>query len=233
MKDLRDFVLESLNEDEKTIKSEKDFREAARAKFEEVFGDDLDEDKMNKTIDGLLEDNKDLVEKGEWGELIGMLNKSFAPDDTNENNGDLKNNVNEANLPELDCDAIAQLISDGAYYDMTEDELEDYLEDTEELDGYDSKEVFTAIQNLRKCVNLSEKPVRLCRSLDDCREMDSSKPAYKDFKANSNNNLYIFNPDDGDTVYAIEWKDRTLDAWVRSIYLYCKHSINFISIPVF
>ena len=39
---------------------------------------------MNKTIDGLLEDNKDLVEKGEWGELIGMLNKSFAPDQNKE-----------------------------------------------------------------------------------------------------------------------------------------------------
>jgi len=84
MKDLKDFVLESLNEAEETIKSEKDFREAARAKFEEVFGDDLDEDKMNETIDGLLKDNKDLVEKGEWGELIGMLNKSFAPENNKE-----------------------------------------------------------------------------------------------------------------------------------------------------
>ena len=63
---------------EETIKDEKSFREAAKAKFEEVFGDDLDEDQMKKTIDGLLKDNKDLVEKGEWGELIGMLNKSFS-----------------------------------------------------------------------------------------------------------------------------------------------------------
>ena len=79
MKNLVDFLNESfVVEKEETIKSEKDFREAARAKFEEVFGDELDEEKMNKTIDGLLEDNKDLVEKGEWGELIGMLNKSFA-----------------------------------------------------------------------------------------------------------------------------------------------------------
>lgn len=68
-----------VQEAEETIKSEDDFREAARAKFKEVFGDELDEEKMNETIDGLLEDNKDLVEKGEWGELIGMLNKSFAP----------------------------------------------------------------------------------------------------------------------------------------------------------
>ena len=78
MKNLTDFILESLNEAEETIKSEKDFREAARAKFEEVFGDELDEDRMKKTIDGLLDENKDLVEKGEWGKLIGMLNKSFA-----------------------------------------------------------------------------------------------------------------------------------------------------------
>lgn len=88
IKSLTDYLKESLNdeqntvvkESEETIKDEKSFREAARAKFEEVFGDELDEDKMNKTIDGLLEDNKDLVEKGEWGELIGMLNKSFAPE---------------------------------------------------------------------------------------------------------------------------------------------------------
>lgn len=86
MKNLVDFLNESfeeapkVNEAEETIKSEKDFRAAARAKFEEVFGDELDEEKMNKTIDGLLKDNKDLVEKGEWGELIGMLNKSFAPE---------------------------------------------------------------------------------------------------------------------------------------------------------
>ena len=33
---------------------------------------------MKKTIDGLLDDNKDLVEKGEWGKLVGILNKSFG-----------------------------------------------------------------------------------------------------------------------------------------------------------
>lgn len=91
MKNISEFLNECLNmnnvnvvEAEETIKSEKDFREAARAKFEEVFGDELNEDKMNETIDGLLEDNKDLVEKGEWGELIGMLNKSFASQENNE-----------------------------------------------------------------------------------------------------------------------------------------------------
>lgn len=81
MKNISEFLNECLVvEAEETIKDKKSFREAARAKFEEVFGDELDEEKMNETIDGLLEDNKDLVEKGEWGELIGMLNKSFAPD---------------------------------------------------------------------------------------------------------------------------------------------------------
>lgn len=79
MKDIRTFLMESIV-NEGTIKSEKDFRAAAKAKFEEVFGDELDEEQMKETIDGLLNDNKDLVEKGDWGELIGMLNKSFAPD---------------------------------------------------------------------------------------------------------------------------------------------------------
>lgn len=85
MKDLTIFMNEALNEANETIKSEKDFREAAKAKFEEVYGDELDEDRMKKTIDGLLDDNKDLVEKGEWGELIGMLNQAFAPKKTNDN----------------------------------------------------------------------------------------------------------------------------------------------------
>lgn len=78
MKDITTFLNECLNESEETIKDEKSFREAAEAKFKEVFGDDLDEDKMKETIDGLLKDNEELVKKGEWGELIGMLNKSFA-----------------------------------------------------------------------------------------------------------------------------------------------------------
>ena len=63
---------------EETIKDEKSFRDYAKNKFEEVFGDELDEKKMKETIDGLLEDNKDLVDAGEWGELVGMLNKSFG-----------------------------------------------------------------------------------------------------------------------------------------------------------
>lgn len=66
------------NKAEESIKDEKSFRDYAENKFKEVFGDELDEKKMNDTIDGLLKDNKDLVDAGEWGELVGMLNKSFA-----------------------------------------------------------------------------------------------------------------------------------------------------------
>lgn len=77
IKNLSEYLLEQLNESEKTIKSEKEFRDAAKAKFEAVYGDELDEDEMNKVIDGVLNDNKELVENGDWGALIGILNKSF------------------------------------------------------------------------------------------------------------------------------------------------------------
>ena len=97
MKNLTDYINEMLNENkanemlnateevkvdeavvnEGEIKSEEDFRAAAKAKFEEAFGDELDESKMNDTIEGILNDNKELVEAGEWGKLIGILNKSF------------------------------------------------------------------------------------------------------------------------------------------------------------
>lgn len=69
---------EEANKADESIKDEKDFRAAAEAKFKAVFGDKLDKDKMKETIDGLLKDNKELVEAGNWGELIGMLNKSFG-----------------------------------------------------------------------------------------------------------------------------------------------------------
>ena len=84
MKSLQSYVIEALNEAEETIKNEKDFRAWAKAKFEEVFGDDFDEDKMKETVDGFLKDNKELVDKGEWGELVGMMNASFAPGNNNE-----------------------------------------------------------------------------------------------------------------------------------------------------
>lgn len=87
MKNITDFINEALNLvdeiiAEGQIESEKDFRDAAKAKFEEVYGDDLDEEKMKKTIDGILDDNQDLVDDGDWGALIGILNKSFAPKTT-------------------------------------------------------------------------------------------------------------------------------------------------------
>lgn len=66
------------NKAEESIKDEKSFRDYAENKFKEVFGDELDEKKMNDTIDGLLKDNKELVDAGKWGELVGMLNKSFG-----------------------------------------------------------------------------------------------------------------------------------------------------------
>lgn len=87
MKNITDFINEALaietkvNEQfitEGEVTSEKDFRDYAEKKFKEVFGDDLDEKEMKDTIEGLLKDNKKLVDAGEWGELVGMLNKSFA-----------------------------------------------------------------------------------------------------------------------------------------------------------
>lgn len=67
-----------INEAEGSIKSEKDLRAAMKAKFEEVFGDDLDEDKMNKTIDGFCKDHEQEIKDGKFGELIGEFNESFA-----------------------------------------------------------------------------------------------------------------------------------------------------------
>lgn len=78
MKTLSEFIKESLNESNESIKSEKDFREYAEKKFKEVFGDELDEDKMNDTIEGILDDNSELVDDNKWGELVGILNKSFT-----------------------------------------------------------------------------------------------------------------------------------------------------------
>ena len=85
MKSLSEFLNESLHGEiegsqinEGKITDEKSFREAAEAKFKEAFGDELDEQKMKDIIDGILKDNNDLVKDGKWGELMGMLNKSFT-----------------------------------------------------------------------------------------------------------------------------------------------------------
>ena len=77
MKGLIQFLNEA-TEPEKSITNEKEFREFAKKKFEKVFGDDLDEERMKSVIDGLIDDNSDSVKNGEWGKLIGMLNKSFG-----------------------------------------------------------------------------------------------------------------------------------------------------------
>jgi hypothetical protein len=108
MKNIIDFLNEQFEEkievelNESKIESEEDFRKAAKEKFEEVFGDELDEKKMNKTIDGLLKNNKDLVEDGKWGQLIGMLNKSF--NESEENEESIEENIEESckNCSELD-----------------------------------------------------------------------------------------------------------------------------------
>jgi hypothetical protein len=69
---------DSFYESESEIKSEEDFREYAENKFETVYGDDLDEDKMDEIIEGILKDYKKEAEEGDWGTLIGVLNKSFG-----------------------------------------------------------------------------------------------------------------------------------------------------------
>lgn len=81
MKNITGFLyehMESVYEGEESVKDEKSFREWAEAKFEAVFGDDLDKDQMKETIDGFLKENAKLVKDGEWGELVGMMNQSFA-----------------------------------------------------------------------------------------------------------------------------------------------------------
>lgn len=94
MKSLAEYIHESIELEEQVettvvieeakIESEEDFREAAKKKFEQVFGDELDEKKMKETIDGLLKDNQELVDDDKWGELMGMLNKSFNESEENE-----------------------------------------------------------------------------------------------------------------------------------------------------
>lgn len=66
------------NKAEESIKSEEDFKDYAKNKFEEVFGDDVDEDKMNGVIDGILKKYAEDAENGNWGKLVGVLNKSFG-----------------------------------------------------------------------------------------------------------------------------------------------------------
>ena len=83
MKDITLFLNEQLNGqvatvNEGEIKDEKAFREYAEAKLKEVFGDEYDETKAKDMVDGILKDNKELVDKGDWGALVGILNKGVA-----------------------------------------------------------------------------------------------------------------------------------------------------------
>ena len=83
MKDITLFLTEmlnggKLNENNKTIKDEKSFREYAEAKLKEIFGDEYDEAKAKEMIDGILTDNKELVDAGDWGALVGVLNKGVV-----------------------------------------------------------------------------------------------------------------------------------------------------------
>ena len=75
-KNLSEYLTEMLNESA-SISDEKSFREYAENKFKKVFGDKLDEDKMNGVIDGILKKYKEEADNGEWGKLVDVLNKSF------------------------------------------------------------------------------------------------------------------------------------------------------------
>lgn len=77
MKNITDFINEALINENESIKSEEDFKNYAKNKFETAFGDDLDEDKMNSVIDGILKKYAKAAENGDWGKLVGVLNKSF------------------------------------------------------------------------------------------------------------------------------------------------------------
>lgn len=83
MKTFKKYILEHIDgepitEAEETIKDEKSFRDYAENKFKEVFGDKLDTNKMKKIIDGIIDDSKDEIDNGDWGAVVGKLNKSFG-----------------------------------------------------------------------------------------------------------------------------------------------------------
>lgn len=77
-KSLNEECYKSEEEEVESIKSKKDFINYAHNKFKIVFGDKLDKERMEFTLKGILDDNKKLVDNGEWGELVGKLNKSFG-----------------------------------------------------------------------------------------------------------------------------------------------------------
>lgn len=67
---------ENVNEGE--IKDEKALREYAHTKLKKAKGDDYDESKADEMVDGVLKDNKELVDKGDWGALVGIINKGIV-----------------------------------------------------------------------------------------------------------------------------------------------------------
>jgi len=77
MKGISEYLIEQLevNEANESIKSKEDFKEYAEKKFKEVYGDKLDEDEMNKVIDGIISEQGD---DPDWGKAVGKLNKSFG-----------------------------------------------------------------------------------------------------------------------------------------------------------
>lgn len=77
MKGISEYLMEQLqvSEAEETIKNKEDFKEYAEKKFKEVYGDKLDEDEMNKVIDGIISEQGD---DSDWGKAVGKLNKSFG-----------------------------------------------------------------------------------------------------------------------------------------------------------
>ena len=91
MTSLVDFMNESLKEElnikqepnvnEGKVTDEKSFRELAESKLKEAFGDEYDKDKAKEMVDGILEDNKELVEKEDWGALVGILEKGISKKD--------------------------------------------------------------------------------------------------------------------------------------------------------
>lgn len=88
MKDITVFLTEQLqaseaeaNLNEGKVESEKDFREFATKMCKEAHGDDYDEDKCKETIDKFLDDNKDLVDDGDWDELVGKWKAGFVKKD--------------------------------------------------------------------------------------------------------------------------------------------------------
>lgn len=87
MKDITVFLTEQFESkkeadvNEGKVASEKDFREFAKAMAQEAFGDEFDEDKFNETVDKFLEDNKDVVDKGDWAELVGIWEQGFTKED--------------------------------------------------------------------------------------------------------------------------------------------------------